>query len=87
MARRLRLTLFTVLGLVLASSMAQRSLELCDEADMLTSNTDGSFYYSSDLRSRNDLDELNAWMTRLNDALAAIRYAPGDRPYPPTRDG
>lgn len=52
---------------VLAS--AQEGLTLCDEAGTLTQNTDGSFYYSSDLRYGADLSELTMWMNRLNDVF------------------
>lgn len=50
---------------------AQERLALCEEAGTLTRNTDGSFYYSSDLRYGHDLSDLTLWMNRLNDALKA----------------
>lgn len=50
---------------------AQERLELREEAGTLTRNTDGSFYYSSDLRYGHDLDDLTVWMKRFNDALKA----------------
>ncbi len=53
--------------IVLAS--AQEGLTLCDEAGTLTQNTDGSLYYSSDLRYGADLSELTVWMNRLNDVF------------------
>lgn len=61
------LSMFVLPQLVLAS--AQESPALCDEAGTLTQNTDGSFYYSSDLRYGADLSELTMWMNRLNDVF------------------
>ena len=58
-----------LLMLFTGSAAAQERLELCEEAGTLTRNTDGSFYYSSDLRYGHDLDDLTVWMNRFNDTL------------------
>jgi alginate biosynthesis protein AlgX len=64
--------LVSLLTLLFAGfAAAQERLELCEEAGTLTRNTDGSFYYSSDLRYGHDLDDLTVWMKRFNDALKA----------------
>ena len=71
--KRFRFSGFLLVAVALTSvtSLARAQLELCDEAGTLTRNTDGSFYYSSDLRYGQDLGELTTWMQRLNGALEA----------------
>ena len=72
-AKRFRFSSFLLVAVALTSmtSLSRAQLELCDEAGTLTRNTDGSFYYSSDLRYGQDLGELTTWMQRLNGALEA----------------
>lgn len=62
--------LATVLVVASFIPLGQAQVELCDETGTLTRNTDGSFYYSSDLRYGQELTELNVWMQRLNETLA-----------------
>lgn len=63
------LTLLHLAPVPLGFASAQAGLTLCAEAGTLTQNTDGSFYYSSDLRYGADLGELTVWMNRLNDVF------------------
>ena len=72
-AKRFRFSgsLLVAVALTGMTSLSRAQLELCDEAGTLTRNTDGSFYYSSDLRYGQDLGELTTWMQRLNETLEA----------------
>ena len=72
-AKRFRFSgsLLVAVALIGMTSLSRAQLELCDEAGTLTRNTDGSFYYSSDLRYGQDLGELTTWMQRLNETLEA----------------
>lgn len=69
-AKRVGLLVVALLSGVGAASPTQK-VELCEDAGTLTRNTDGSFYYSSDLRYGADVTKLTVWMNRLNDALKA----------------
>ena len=71
MQRRHRLFLGSTLTALGLWTSVQAQIDLCPEAGTLTRNTDGSYFYSSDLRYGTDLDEMNVWMKRLNEVLAA----------------
>ena len=60
-----------LVGIVSVIPLGRAQVELCDKAGTLTRNTNGSFYYSSDLRYGQDLTDLNTWIQRLNDVLTA----------------
>lgn len=64
---------FLAVALLLGAgaASAQQAVELRDNAGTLTGNTDGSVYYSSNLRYGSDVAKLMVWMNRLNDALKA----------------
>lgn len=49
----------------------QGQLELCEAVGTLTHNSDGSYFYSSDLRYGADTDEVTEWMKRLDETLRA----------------
>ena len=54
-----------------AQGQIQGQLELCEAVGTLTHNSDGSYFYSSDLRYGADTDGVTEWMKRLDETLRA----------------
>lgn len=54
-----------------AQGQARAQLELCEAVGTLTHNSDGSYFYSSDLRYGADTDGVTRWMKRLDETLRA----------------
>ncbi len=58
-------------GQIQGQIQRQAQLELCEAVGTLTHNSDGSYFYSSDLRYGADTDGVTEWMKRLDETLRA----------------